>query len=83
MSYNTPPLPAAIDTHKVFIVLRDGESFFGNVFVNHGERVQDLLNDRRRFLPVEKHMSNRGRGSEDKWAMTLINKDCISTVEER
>lgn len=80
---DTPPLAGAYDTIKVFMTLVDGDAFFAKMFVPHGERLQDLMNDRRKFIPVERHMSNRGRGNEDVWIMTVINKESIRSIEER
>jgi len=70
-------------TKKVHITLKDGESFFAKLFLGDGERIQDVVNDSRTFLPVEKHMQNRGRGNEDVWVTMLIHKEFIISVEER
>lgn len=68
---------------KVWVRLNNGEDFFARLFVNPTDRLQDLLNDDRKFLPMEKHMQNRGRGNEDIWVMTVIHKDSIMLIEER
>jgi hypothetical protein len=48
---------------------------YGSVFIEAGERVQDILNDERRFLPV--HVKN------DRAEKTvLISKDIIGILDE-
>ncbi len=37
---------------EVFITLANGKEFEGIVFLNQNERVTDLLNDKRDFLPI-------------------------------
>jgi len=48
---------------------------YGSVFVEDGERVQDILNDQRKFLPV--HIQE-DRGEK----MILISKEIIRILEE-
>lgn len=71
-------------TRKVLISIRDSEEdFFAEVFLKEGERVQDVLNDDRKFLPVRRHMQRRSNYSADVWIDTCIHKDTIGSVEER
>jgi hypothetical protein len=68
---------------KVHVFLRDGRSFWGHFYRKPGERMQDILNDERRFLPFERLYQDRGRASEDIYRTIILAKDAISTVEER
>lgn len=67
----------------MFVVLKNGTEFFGRLFLQGDERVQDILNDSRRFIPLERHYENRGRGSEDIWKIIVLSKDSIQSIEER
>jgi len=78
-----PPLPVAIEEYKVFVTLKTGHKFFGKVYVKAGERVQDLLNDKRAFIPILKHMDDRGTKREDVWKLIVVNKTSIESIEER
>lgn len=40
---------------EVEIILIDGTTLAGSVFIGLGERVQDLLNDGNRFFPLRMH----------------------------
>lgn len=67
---------------KVDIQLVDGKAFFGYVYLDDDYRLQDLMNDYRRFIPVHRHKQNSGRGNEDIYRMVMINKDHIVTINE-
>lgn len=77
-----PPTPSVTETIKVFVKLTDGTDFFGQVYVHNGDRVQDLLNDKRQFLPIQRHFHERGAG-KDIWVTVCINKATIILIEER
>ena len=68
---------------KVYVRLFDSTSFWGNVFVNKDQRLQDLLNDERKFIPIEKLDEQRGVKSEDAYVTVVLHKDGISYMEER
>jgi len=68
---------------KVYVRLFDSTAFWGNVFVNEDQRLQDLLNDERKFIPLEKLEEQRGVKSEDTYVTVVLHKDGISYVEER
>lgn len=68
---------------SVYVRLFDGSTFFGRVFLEDGKRLQDLLNDERKFIPVEKQIQNPRRNEEDVWQMNVINKDSLILLEER
>ena len=68
---------------KVYVRLFDSTAFWGNVYVKEGERLQDLLNDERKFIPVEKLEDKRGVSSKDTYVNLILHKDGISYMEER
>jgi len=68
---------------KVYVRLFDGTTFWGNVFVKPDDRLQDLLNDERKFIPVEKLEDKRGVKSEDTYVTVVLHKDGIHYMEER
>lgn len=71
-------------TKKVLIsIIGKEETFFARMYIDEGERVQDVLNDGRKFLPIEKHMQRRGGYDKDVWISAVIHKDTIAEVEER
>ena len=67
----------------VLITLRNGDSICAKIFLDEMERAQDALNDNRKFLPVDKHMKARTTHQGDIYALTMVHKDAIMTVEER
>jgi len=68
---------------KVHVKLFTQEQFFAYLYVKDDERVQDLLNDDRKFLPLEKSFDDRGRSNEDVYTHIVLNKDAIASIEER
>lgn len=69
---------------KCIVSLYTSERFFGHVYLDDGQRVQDLLNDERRFVPFEKSEVNKGpRDAEPVVFGIVINKDSIVSIEER
>ncbi|UTW55095.1 hypothetical protein [Kordiimonas sp. SCSIO 12610] len=53
---------------EVSIIMSDGSNIEGCVFLGEGERVSDMLNCERRFLPLELLSQE----------LLLINKDAIA-----
>ena len=72
-----------VNNQKVWVKLLDGDQFFGYVFIPEGIRLQDMLNDSRFFVPINKHMNDRGSKAEDIYSMIMINKTTIASVEPR
>jgi hypothetical protein len=68
-------------TQKVEVKLHDGERFFAWVYLEDDQRLQDLLNDSRSFIPMNKnYIAHNSR--DDKYRMTMVNKRDISLVHE-
>ena len=56
MTSDQPPRPPSIlakNLAHVEIILADGTRLEGQLFVGRDERVQDLLNDAKHFLPMK------------------------------
>lgn len=68
---------------KVHVRMFDGTTFWAYVFCEEGVRVQDLLNDDRKFIPMEKLQDKRGVKSEDVTTIVCVHKDGLYVVEER
>ena len=68
---------------KVVVKTFVQEQFFGNVYLEDGQRVQDLLNDERKFIPFEKTHIERGPKNEVEVTNIVLNKDAIASIEER
>lgn len=66
---------------KVDVTLQNGDSFFGYMFLRDGERLQDVLNDKRSFVPIEKQQ-RKSSIKEDVYKMTIIHKEFIGSIEE-
>ena len=66
---------------KVEITLNSGETLWGFIFVE-AERVQDILNDARLFIPVHLLRDRKGREYAGQYKMSLFNKSSIMKVEE-
>jgi len=60
---------------KVYVRMHDGSRMLGHVFLAEGERLQDIMNDDRKFLPI--HV-------EDQKAVSLVmlSKRYIQQIEE-
>ena len=67
---------------KVVVKLFTQEQFFGNIYLKDQQRLQDLLNDDRRFIPFEKTHMDRRPGNEVVSTNIVISKDAIASVEE-
>ena len=68
---------------KVVVKLFTHDSFFGHVYLEDSQRVQDLLNDERKFIPFEKTHVERGPNNSVSSTNIVISKDAIATIEER
>jgi len=55
----------------VDIILNDGTSLSGSVFIGLNERVQDLLNDPKLFIPLQ----------QDNDEILLVNKSSIAVCK--
>ncbi len=59
-------------THvDVEVVLMDGTTILGTVFIGLSERVQELLNDQKRFFPLR--LANND--------LLMVNKDACAIVK--
>jgi len=67
---------------KVMIIQMNGEKAWGFLYSFSGERVQDLLNDGRQFLPFYGISMSKSKSAYDLSKMTLINKNGILKIEE-
>jgi len=61
------------DKTSVSIVLNDGETLEGSLFVPSHDRLVDMLNDERMFLPFE----------TTKGDFLVLNKAAIKTISSR
>ena len=66
---------------KVVIETITGRSIWGHIFLSDRERMQDLLNDDRKFIPILLSFSESHIREDSK--VLLIHKDSIATIEER
>lgn len=67
---------------KVMIVQMNGEKCWGFLYAFRDERLQDLLNDGRQFLPFYGISMSKSKSAADLSKMTLINKNGILKIEE-
>jgi len=67
---------------KVYVRLFNGMNFWGYVYIKEGQRVQDLLNDDRKFIPVKKLEDKRGVSTEDIYRNICLHKDGVHYIEE-
>lgn len=68
--------------HKVVIYLVTGEKMYGHLFRAEFDRLQDLMNDDRKFLPFYGLIDHKNRSSPDLHRLTLLNKSSIVRIEE-
>lgn len=61
----------------------DKDPEWGAVYLVEGERLQDVMNDSRPFLPVLMLKENMRRGMPDEYHLVMLNKQCIFKIEER
>lgn len=62
---------------KVYLSTTDSRYFEGFVFLEPGQRLQDILNDDRQFLPI--HIIDR---DQVEYVVMQINKANIQRIEE-
>lgn len=67
---------------KVILTLVSGEKVWGYMYAYSEERLQDLLNDGRQFLPFFGLLESKSRNAPDIHRMTLLNKNAILKIEE-
>jgi len=67
---------------KVVVKLFTQEQFFGNLYLEEGKRVQDLMNDDRKFIPFEKTHMERGPKNQVTTSTIVISKEAIASIEE-
>merc|ERR1712000_756351 len=60
---------------KVYVRMFDGTRLLGNVFLANNERLQDIMNDERGFIPV--HVDDQSTRS-----LVMLSKRYIQQVEE-
>jgi hypothetical protein len=60
--------------HRVHIILTNKEVLDGFIFTMHDERIVDLMNDKRGFIPF--HHGDRKN-------MIVLNKEQIRSIENR
>ncbi len=61
---------------KVYVKMADGQRLLGFFFAEPNERLQDLLNDQRAFLPL--HALN----DNGKYQLIMLSKSFVQQVEE-
>ena len=69
---------------KVEITYSDGKEEWAYLYLVEGERLQDVINDERPFLPVLllKGVTRNQVIPEDNYKLVLINKQSIFRVKE-
>lgn len=70
---------------KVMLIQSNNEKSWGYLYLSGvpgEERLQDLLNDDRKFLPFYGISMSKSRNAADFNKMTLINKNCIMKIDE-
>lgn len=69
---------------KVEITYADGKEEWAYLYLVEGERLQDVINDERPFLPVLllKGVTRNQVIPEDNYKLVLINKQSIFRVKE-
>ena len=66
---------------KVTVRLFSNESLCGYMYLQEGQRLQDLMNDDRMFIPLLK--VDTKIGYNDMYPTVVINKQTIARLEER
>ena len=70
---------------KVEITYADGKEEWAYLYLVEGERLQDVANDKRPFLPVlllKNVARNQVREAQDNYDLVLINKQSIIRLKE-
>lgn len=61
---------------KVYVKMSDTQRLLGFFYVSNGERLQDILNDDRKFLPLY------ALGDNGKYSLIMLSKRFMQQVEE-
>ncbi|HSG03547.1 MAG TPA: hypothetical protein VLA39_07415 [Marinobacterium sp.] len=61
---------------KVYVKMSDGQRLLGFFYVSSDERLQDILNDDRGFLPLH------AVGDNGKYSMVVLSKRYMQQIEE-
>ena len=61
---------------KVYVKMSDGQRLLGFFYVSNGERLQDILNDDRAFLPLN------ALGDNGKYHLVVLSKRFMQQAEE-
>jgi hypothetical protein len=67
---------------KVCLTLVDDRTLWGYVFVSSFERVSDVLNDDKQFIPFHVLEDRTGRQYDDVYKLIFVNKSRIYRAEE-
>jgi len=72
------------DKHKIKanVTLSNGENYWGYFYTDKEERIQDLLNDARTFIPFHRLVAEKSH-REDYYSMIMIHKDSVVMVEPK
>lgn len=68
---------------KACITMSDGTEVWVGVYATPRERLSDVVNDNRPFLPVRLLTDKQGKDYGDVYKMVLLNKSMIWRIEER
>lgn len=70
------------DKHKIYgkIKMHDGSAYRGFVYAKEGERLQDMLNDDRQFIPIQ--LVNDLPPYNKIIGTVILSKRYIITIEE-
>jgi hypothetical protein len=69
--------PEQIEKNKmsVALTLSNGEMFYGSIFISPGDRLQDIMNDKRQFIPIY-------HSGERKDKLVIVAKRYVILAEE-
>ena len=67
---------------KANIMLCSGDSYWGYFYTEKEERIQDLLNDSRTFIPFHRLVAEKSH-KDDFYSMIMVHKDHIAMVEPK
>jgi len=67
---------------KVSVTMIHGKTVWGYIFLEDDQRSQDLLNDERKFIPLNILRDERGIKTQDEYKIMMIHKDSIMSLEE-
>lgn len=70
---------------KVYARMFDGTSYMGYIYLDEDQRIQDLLNDERKFIPICRIAQQRGAiavKDKEECVDVCLHKDGIYYMEE-